>query len=80
MCLKELHVPLPPAEFVEPRQAFYGLLQFLWGHQLEQLDQLDQLDRLEQWLSPSKLLKGGQGIVSFFFSNSLTPSESSDSL
>jgi hypothetical protein len=55
MCLEELHVPLPPAEFVEPRQAFYGLLQCLWEHQLELQDQLGQLD---QWLSPSELLKG----------------------
>jgi hypothetical protein len=53
MCLEELHVPLPLAEFVEPRQAFYGLLQCLWEYQLEQLDQLET-----QWLSPSELLKG----------------------
>jgi hypothetical protein len=52
MCLEELHVPLPPAEFVEPRKAFYGLLQCLWVYQLEQLDQQ------KQWLSPSELIKG----------------------
>jgi hypothetical protein len=44
MCLEELHVPLPLAEIVEPRQAFYALLQYLWGYQLEQLEQLDQLE------------------------------------
>jgi hypothetical protein len=46
---------MPPANFVEPRKVFYGLLQCLWEHQLEKLDQLDQPD---QWLSPSELLKG----------------------
>jgi hypothetical protein len=39
MCLEELHVPLPLVKFVEPRQAFHGLLQCLWEYQLEKLDQ-----------------------------------------
>jgi hypothetical protein len=29
MCLEEMHVPLPLSYFVNPRQAFYGLLQCL---------------------------------------------------
>jgi hypothetical protein len=49
MFLEELHDPLPPAEFIEPKKSFYGLLQCLSGYQLEQLEQL---------LSPSELLKG----------------------
>jgi hypothetical protein len=52
MFLEELHVPLPPVEFVEPRQPFYGLLQCLYEHLPE------QLDRIDQWLYPFELLKG----------------------
>jgi hypothetical protein len=36
--------------FVEPRQAFYALLQYIWAYQLE------NLNRLEYYMSPSKLL------------------------
>jgi hypothetical protein len=54
--------------FVDPRQAFYALLQYLWAYQLE------QLNRLEYCLSPSELLKGEKVLSLPSFHFVLTPS------
>jgi hypothetical protein len=60
--------------FVDPRQAFYALLQYLLSYQLE------QLNLLEYCLSPSELLKGKKVLFLPSFHFVLTPSESSNSL